>query len=508
MSSVLDQTSELLELAPELVSVRTDSRAAVLLSVDIGTSGVRATLFDEFGSELSASSQQQSVATFSTLDADQTVELVVRAIDLLLYRSSDKKSIELIAISCFWHSLVGVDSGGRAITPVFTWADTRAADAARRLRARISDHDVHSRTGCRIHPCYWPAKLLWLKTEQPNIFQAAKYWLSFSEYLTLKLFGDTTISVSMASGTGLFNQKNCEWDRALLAELSIPEALLPVIGDHHTTGRTLKSEFRARWQDLDEARLCLTVADGAANNIGSGCHTREKLALMIGTSGAARILYSGEPPAEIPAELWSYRADRSRVVLGGALSDGGGVYAWLRELLLPLIESIELTELLDRVAPDSHGLTVLPFWAGERSTGWSLEARGCILGLTLQTTPVEVLRATMEAIAYRFALIVRALEGISPVKEVVASGNALQSSPAWLQIIADVLGRPVYLSNAREASSRGAALLALEAAGKIPSLELINEVPEIEIIPDTSRHAIYQKGLDRQQTVYKQLIDL
>jgi len=112
-------------------------------------------------------------------------------------------------------------------------------------------------------------------------------------------------------------------------------------------------------------------------------------------------------------------------------------------------------------------LQFCPFWSGERSTGWSADARGGIFGLTQQTKPIELVRAALEAIAYRFALIARALEAVAPEATVIATGNALRSSPGWLQIIADVLGRPIMLGGSSEASTRGAALLALEAAGKI-----------------------------------------
>jgi len=75
------------------------------------------------------------------------------------------------------------------------------------------------------------------------------------------------------------------------------------------------------------------IGDGAANNIGGGCSTRDKIALMVGTSGAMRVVYEGQPPPQLPPELWCYRADRNRVVVGGALSDGGGLYHWLTSAL-------------------------------------------------------------------------------------------------------------------------------------------------------------------------------
>ncbi|MGH9881007.1 MAG: gluconokinase, partial [Pyrinomonadaceae bacterium] len=477
MSGVLDQVVEGFEPTPELVSVMAGSKSAVVLGLDIGTSGVRATLFDERGCEIEGASVRtqrslSGLSDYSVIDANSTVELVADTIDLLLARAEVATAyVELVSISCFWHSLVGVDSEDRATTPVLGWAETRAGRAAQDLRSRINEAETHSRTGCRFHPSYWPAKLLWLRAEQPETFNKTSRWLSFSEYLTLKFFGDASISVSMASGTGLLNQRTCEWDSPLLEELDISADSLPEIAATSATQANLTAYYALRWPQLRNARLCPAIADGAANNLGSGCTTRDKLAVMIGTSGAARVLYSGEPPDRIPAELWCYRADRSRVLVGGALSDGGGLYRWLHELFLPNNDFSENYDSLEALEADAHGLTVLPFWAGERSTGWSLNAAGGILGLTLDTRPHEILRAAMEAIAYRFALIVKALEPISPGASIIASGNALQSSPVWSQILADVLGRPVLLSTTREASTRGAALLALEAAGKIQSID-------------------------------------
>ncbi|HEV7472662.1 MAG TPA: FGGY-family carbohydrate kinase, partial [Pyrinomonadaceae bacterium] len=148
-------------------------------------------------------------------------------------------------------------------------------------------------------------------------------------------------------------------------------------------------------------------------------------------------------------------------------------------------------------------LTILPFWAGERSTGWNPDARGTIFGLSLQTRPVEILRAAMEAIAYRFALIASALEPFAPGARLIASGHALRSSPTWVQILADVLGRQVAVSELSEASMRGAALLALEAAGKIRSIEEFSVPVEMVFEPNASHHEVYRKAIDRQQQLYE-----
>src|SRR6185436_4313216 len=168
--------------------------------------------------------------------------------------------------------------------------------------------------------------------------------------------------------------------------------------------------------------------------------------------------YEGEPPARIPPELWSYRVDHQRVVVGGALSDGGGLYRCMRETLAVLSDDEGTARALAAMDADSHGLTVLPFWSGERSTGWNAAARGAILGLSSNTEPIDIVRASMEGIAYRFALIAEALESLAPQAAIVAAGNALLASPCWTQIVSDVLGQTVRLSTTGEASLRGAVL--------------------------------------------------
>jgi gluconokinase len=511
MSGVLEEVVEGFEPSPELVSVMAGTRPATVLGLDIGTSGVRATLFDDKGFELPGATVRTTRAfrdpsSLSVIDPETLVDLVVDTIDLLLVQPGVSfDQVEFISISCFWHSLMGVDSDGFPTTPVLGWAETRAANTAQQLRERFDETETHLRTGCRFHPSYWPAKLLWLRNEQPQTFQKTDQWLSFSEYLTMQLFGETTISVSMASGTGFLEQRSCEWDQSLSNSLDISTNKFPRIAQSPITKATLRAQFAIRWPQLSGAVLCPAIADGAANNIGAGCTTRDKVALMIGTSGAMRVLYEGEPPTSLPLSLWSYRADRSRVIVGGALSDGGGLYQWLRELMLADDGATVDTAFSD-MEPDGHGLTILPFWAGERSTGWSLSATGGIFGVTLDTKPIQILRAAMEAVAYRFALILRDLDAIAPEASIVAAGNALESSPVWTQILADVLGRQITLRSARESSARGAALLALEAAGRISSIDNVTNDIERIFEPDAARYSIYQKAIFRQQKFYDSFI--
>jgi gluconokinase len=247
------------------------------------------------------------------------------------------------------------------------------------------------------------------------------------------------------------------------------------------------------------------VGDGACNNLGSGCATPDRIAVMVGTSGAMRAVCATDR-IDIPWGLWCYRADRRRVVLGGALNDGGNLVEWCRRTL-QLGPPEEVERQIAAMAPDSHGLTLLPFLAGERSPGWQAHARASIAGLSLDTKPAQILRAGLEAVALRFELIRGILcEAFPQAKEIVASGGALRESPAWVQILADAMGRPILPSAEPEASARGAALLTLEALGMIPRLEDLPAAFGPPVPSDPGRHAAYGRALARQKDHYAKLV--
>ncbi|MDP8899745.1 MAG: gluconokinase [Actinomycetota bacterium] len=478
------------------------------MSLDVGSSSVRAALHDASGDAVEGSEVKldhefdHTADGGATTDADALLDLVARAIDGALSRQPDAR-ILCVAASTFWHSVLGVDRDDRPTTPILTWADRRAAAAARNLRDRLDERAVHRRTGAPLHSSYWPAKLLWLESADPEGFGRTERWLSPADYFFARLFGGRpAIGTSMASATGLYDQNRNRWDPQTLGALPVDEAQLPVLSDEPRTG--LRKEWAQRWPALADVPWFPAVGDGACSNVGCGCTGRDRLALMVGTSGAMRVLWKADS-VEVPPGPWCYRADRERFVMGGALSDGGNLVGWLRETLrLPDPEETE--ELLAKMRPDAHGLTFLPILNGERGPAWADRANGTISGLAMSNTPVEILQAAMEAVAYRFALIAEILEEASPGdKQVIATGGGLLGSTTWTRIMADALGRPVTLSGVEEASARGAVLLALEALGG-PGIEsrevLLGETFE----PDPENHEVYREALARQRRLYEAVL--
>lgn len=484
----------------------------LILALDIGTSSVRAALYDRLGRAVEGAEMREPHQIYTTVegaaetDADALLAIVWRCLDGALFRAGPLATqIRGVATCTFVSNVLGIDATGQAVTPVTLYADTRAASEVARLKAKFDEAAVHDRTGCHFHSSYLPARFLWLARARPDLFRQAARWVSIGEYLELKLFGATAVSYSVASWTGLLDRHRLAWDEVLLAALPVRIEQLSPLTDVNVPRYGLRPEFAARWPALRHVPWFPAVGDGATANIGSGCVSPARVALTVGTTSALRAVVDGPVP-HVPAGLWCYRVDRQRSLPGGALTEGGNLFTWMRATL-QLGDLAKLEPALAAMEPDAHGLTVLPFLAGERSPGWVDHARATLHGLSLATTPLDILRAGLEAIAYRIALVFERLRALLPADpQVIASGRALLSSPSWLQIMADVLGRPVAASAIQDASGRGAALLALEALGVLSRLDEAPDYVGPTCQPDLGHHDRYREAMQRQQALYEKLV--
>jgi len=484
----------------------------LILAIDIGTSSVRAVLFDRLGRAVQGVEARQGheIRTrpdgASEADPDALLELVFQCLGQIVSRAGHLGGkIGGVAACTFVNNILGIDEGNRVVIPLTTYADTRADAEVVGLKADFDETIVHDRTGCRFHPSYLPARFRWLAQTQPDLFRRVARFVSIGEYLELKLFGETAVTYSVASWSGLLNRSKLEWDGELMAGLPVRAEQLSPLTDARVPRRGLRPKFAARWPMLRDLPWFPAVGDGATANIGSGCVSPARVALTVGTTSALRVVLT-DPPDHLPPGLWCYRVDGRRSLLGGALSEGGSVFAWMRATL-QLENGPEFEDSVAGMEPDGHGLTVLPFLAGERAPGWAGHARATIQGLTLATTPRDILRAGLEAVAYRIALVFDLLRPVLPADpQVIASGGALLRSPAWLGIIADVLGRPVSVSQVQEASGRGSALLALEALGALAGLEDAPDFVSVARFPDADTHARYRLAIERQEALYEKLV--
>lgn len=486
----------------------------LVLALDVGTSSVRGALYDGRALRLEETAAHESHPLIAGPDgaveapADELAACVERVVDAVLAAAGgDGRKVAAVGLDTLASTLLGADASGRAVTPLYTYADTRPADDVRELRRELDGEAVLQRTGCPLHAAYWPARLRWLRRTRAADAARVASWMDLGTFLLRRWLGraDVPMSYSIASWTGLLDRRALRWDAPLLESVGIPAQALPALADHTAGQRGLAGAFARRWPALSQALFFPAVGDGAAANVGSGCVSPARIALTVGTTGALRVVLPGVTP-EVPPGLWAYKVGGGETLLGGSLSEGGNVFAWARETLrLPPAQ--ELEAVLRGLPPDGHGLTVLPLLAGERSPGWASSATGAVAGLTLATTPVHLVQACLEAVCYRFARVARLLvPHLDESRAVVASGGALTASPAWVQMMADVLQHRVLLSSEPELTSRGTAILALRALGAWSTLDQV-ALPALQsCAPDPARAGAYRAAMARQQRLYETLI--
>jgi gluconokinase len=453
------------------------------LALDLGSSSVRAIVFEAAGDGPPAEVEggaarrprqlNRAEPGQATFDADSYVSDLVACIDEL-HRRGVLAGVSDVGVGCQWHSVLPVGPAGEPLGEVISWADTRAAvGSAGKGGSRVLDEDrmeaLRQRTGCAYAPLYWTYKVPWLMGR----VSAARF-VGLSEYVAHKLLGDAPMSVSMASGTGLLASEALDWDSEALELAGLSRAQLPPLGPEGWLGR-LQPNWQKRWPDLAGAPWHPTLGDGAAANIGAGCDRPGRAAVTVGTSAAVRAVREAAERSRLPAGLWRYVVDHSRVVTGAAFSSGGQVYRWALSLWEHAGDPLFDVEM--PVPAGSQGVGVLPWHSGSRPPATAVPAgEGVVFGLGLAHTGAHIVSAAAEAVCFELAGGLQALEA-GTLLEVVAGGGALEGSPWWRQRLASALGRPVRYAAQAESTALGAACFALGSRVADPGGEVVQPLP-------------------------------
>jgi gluconokinase len=462
-----------------------------VLALDIGTSSTRAAIYDAKGRRLPETLSQVRYPLLTgpdgraELSPDTIDRAVTRAVERTLRTWRKRKAsapISAIGVSCLWHSLLGLDARGMPVTPIYTWADSRCREDAQLLRRNRGEISLHAQTGCMARSSFWPAKLLWLRRTQPALFRKVARWVSPAEWIQARWCGAATVSLSMASGTGLLDGRTLRWHRPLLKRCGLDEARLNPISD---TPTKISAAQARNFPELTGVPWHPAIGDGAASNLGSGATLPGIAAINIGTSAALRVVMTSRPsPGQplAPFGLFAYRVDDRRRLLCGAVSNAGNLHAWaMRELRLPPDPAV-LEKLIRARGPVEH-LTVLPFWLAERAPTWPEDLPSAMMGITQATTAIDLVLALQDATYLRLAQIAELVEKAAKRKLRFIVSGGIGRSPSALQRLANVLGRPVQVSTEQEASLRGAACFVLE------KMDVKPPAPKIETVIRPQRAA-------------------
>ncbi|MDD7920089.1 gluconokinase [Actinomycetospora callitridis] len=441
----------------------------LVLGVDIGTTATKAVAFASDGTDHGHGEAPHHLDEPEPGAAVQDPEAIWEAVGDAVrdaVAQVDPGRVAALSFSSAMHGLLALDARGDPVGPLLTWADSRAADVARELRAREGALALHRRTGTPIHPMSPLVKLAWLRRARPSLHAAAHTWGGIKEFVLARATGARVADTSCASGTGLLDVATGAWDPEALAIAGItadalgePVATTAVVG-----------ELRVRdWGLPAGVPVVAGGGDGPLANLGVGAVRPGVAACSIGTSGALRVAV--ERPAVDPrGRVFCYGLADRRWVVGGAITNGGLVLDWARETLHRDVD--DLLAAADAVPAGADGLLALPHLLPERAPHWDIGGAGALVGLHRRHTAGHVARALLEGVCLQLRLVLDSLrEAGLAVDEVRATGGFARST-LWRRLLTDALDLPVGFPTVDQGpafgAAFGAALLGMQGVGLLP----------------------------------------
>ncbi|MFL1695235.1 gluconokinase [Weissella kandleri] len=499
-----------------------------LIGVDMGTTSTKAVLFDKAGHVITSANKGYNLyrdePDMAEEDLDEIFEAFSDAIREVV-RYDKNANILAVSFSSAMHSLIALDKDWNPLTRVITWADTRAVKYTEELKANGIGDEIYAHTGTPIHPMAPLSKLLWLKNEHPDVYNNAAHYLGIKEYIFHRLFGVNRMDISIASGTGMFNSFDLNWDKQALEVTGVKQEQMPETVDPYTMETDMIEEYSVLLGLPKDTPFVYGAGDGPLSNLGVNAVQPGVAAVTIGTSGAIRVV-TDAPKIDPKGRTFTYALDRDHWVVGGPVNNGGDVFRWVRNNLfdsekstasLLNMDSYDLiTEIASQVPAGANGLIFHPYLGGERAPIWDANARGSFFGLTHGHTRAHMARAVLEGIIFNIYMVELALEEVvGDLKSIQATGGFARSA-LWRQMLADIFEQPVTVPEAFESGALAATVMAQKALGLVDSLDVIGDmVGEANTYqPNPENYEVYRElapifiRLSRQlQTEYKNIAD-
>jgi gluconokinase len=483
-------------------------RASCTIGADLGTTNLKAIAFDTQGREIARAERTVELIYSSGGAAEEDPEAVYQAATMAMAEAAQRAqhlgyTVERVGLSAAMHSLIPVAADGTPLSNAITWMDTRASADAHALWESPEGKQVYQRTGTPIHAMSPLLKLMWIRAQQPKIFQLAYTFVSLKEWVWHRWFGEWKVDASIASATGLYNLHDGTWDAGALALAGIDDERLSRIVPTTYVLRGVRERALLDAGITEHTAFTIGASDGVLANLGVGAIARDLMVLTIGTSLAVR-LGTTQPFTDPTFQPFCYVLDEGRFIVGGPSNSGGIVLDWLYHKVLAATpaEGID-KDFLALVAAagqvETGGLLCLPYLTGERAPLWNADAKAVLFDLQLYHTRAHIMRAAIEGVILNAYWIASGLFGeLGTPRQVVATGKVLQAD--WIrQLSADVFGIPVQYRGAVDASVLGAAALANIASGLWTWEDTIRRDEAVQAFTSapSGRHKAYQATFER-----------
>jgi len=490
----------------------------LLLGIDVGTGGSRAVVIDESGRILiSATVEHEPFASPQTGWAEQHPtdwwRASAEAIRLVLKSDNVRaEDISGIGLSGQMHGAVLLDEADEVLRPALIWCDQRSDKQCEQLTSDIGAEELINLTCNPALTGFTLPKMLWVRDNEPDLWQRVRTVLLPKDYVRFKLTGDKATDVADASGTLLLNVAERKWSEEMLSATGINKSLLPTVFESPEVTGTVSASAA----ELTGLRVGTPVVAGAGDQaggaVGIGIVKPGAVSATIGTSGVV-FAATNTPALDPKGRVHTFcHAVPGRWHVMGVTQGAGLSLRWFRDQFVVVATNGDPYDLMTaeaaRVAPGADGLLWAPYLMGERTPHLDPHARAALVGISASHTRAHVFRAVLEGVAFSLRDSFEILEKMNVPVETIRLGGGGARSALWRQIQADIYGQSVATVEAEEGAAYGVAMLAGVGVGAWKSVDdacaaVVRTRDRVE--PDPKAKEVLAKQYKSYQALYPAL---
>lgn len=449
---------------------------ANILAVDLGTSSIKLSLFEE-NRLLQSVSKTYSVITQKIHYAEQNPEEWWSAFVYCIKKLKDSnpdgvRRIVVIGLSGQMHGLLCLNKKYMPLRPAIIWLDSRSATQIQSLKENGAFQRIADRALNQPSVGFAFFSLLWLRNNEPTLYKEIHKIIHPKDYLRLKLSGQVCTDESDASASGIFDTLNKTWQYEEIEALGISESIFPEVKNAFEIVAEVSREAAEETGLQKGTPIVAGAGDQPCYSLGNGLISQEKMSLNIGSSGQVSV-FSKQPRFDrfFRTQTFCHAIKDAYSIFGATLSAGMALN-WAKHKVFEGLDYAQMDASVESVDACSEGLLFLPYLSGERSPIMDPNASAVFFGLRLKHSKAHMLRAMMEGVVFSLYHSYEVLKEMGYDANYIISSGAGAKSNLWLQIQADVFNKPIHRVKLQEQAAVGAAIIAGVGLGIWESVEV------------------------------------
>lgn len=478
-----------------------------ILAHDLGTSGNKATLFSENGALIGSEVFSYDTHYFNDTWVEQNADdwwnaVCITSRNLVASTGIAASDIGAVSFSGQMMGCLPVDKKGKPLRPSIIWADQRAQKQTRQIEEHISQWDFYHIVGHRNTASYGIQKLMWIRDNEPEVYEQTYKTLNAKDYIVFKLTGKFYTEPSDGNSNACFDLNTLNWSEEILSYAKIDPDKLPELKPSTFIAGGITAEASQATGLAEGTPVVLGGGDGVATNIGCGSIAPGKTYSCMGTS--AWITTTSEKPIfdeQMRTVTWAHIVP-GLYAPNGTMQYAGGCYNWLKSTICKM-ECYDakvngtspyeyMNEQISQSPVGSNGIIFLPYLLGERAPRWNPDAKGAWIGLKPENTRGDIMRSVLEGVTMNLSICLDVLRTQVDIDELFVIGGGAKGA-VWRQIMADVYNARIKVPSVlEEAGSMGAAVTGGVGAGIFKDFSAIDKFIDVNSVHTPDPNAVAQ----------------